>query len=132
MTSGLRKFHRYFWVLLTIGVSTFLFFSIKSLDFEDKNQANTELDTNRINPLKVQENDLIKVSEYTRVIEVIVKKSLKTSSSIVYAMDEEGKRSEILGQVEAVGIYNFRPKQAFKGIIIYDAIKDVEITKLSL
>jgi len=132
MTSGLRKVHKYIWLLLLIIVPVIMFFSIKDLDiFSSENNATSQLKGSKKVNLKTFENDIVKASVFENHIEIILKSTLKNSSSIVYEMGEKGNKSDVLGQLTTAGIYNFDINNLPKGIIIYDELKQVEITKFS-
>ncbi len=132
MTSGLRKAHKYIWLLLIIIVPVMMVFSIKDLDiFSSDNNTISQLKGSKKVSLKTSENDIIKASVFERHVEIILKSTLKNSSSVVYEMDEKGNKSGVIGQLTTAGIYNFNINILPKGIIIYDDLKDVEITKLS-
>ncbi len=132
MTSGLRKAHKYIWLLLIIIVPVIMVFSIKDLDiFSSDNNTTSQLKGSKKVSLKTSENDIIKASVFERHVEIILKSTLKNSSSVVYEMDEKGNKSSVIGQLTTAGIYNFNINILPKGIIIYDDLKDVEITKLS-
>ena len=132
MTSGLRKAHKYIWLLLIIIVPVMMVFSIKDLDiFSSENNTISQLKGSKKVSLKTSENDIIKASVFERHVEIILKSTLKNSSSVVYEMDEKGNKSGVIGQLTTAGIYNFNINNLPKGIIVYDDLKDVEITKLS-
>ena len=132
MTSGLRKAHKYIWLLLIIIVPVIMVFSIKDLDiFSSENNTISQLKGSKKVSLKTSENNIIKASVFENHVEIILKSTLKNSSSVVYEMDEKGNKSGIIGQLATAGIYNFNISTLPKGIIIYDDLKDVEITKLS-
>ena len=133
MTSGLRKAHKYIWLLLIIIVPAIMIFSIKDLDlFSSGTNTTSELTGSKKMSLKSVENDIVKIAVFESYLEIILKTTLKNSSSVVYKMDEKGNKSHVIGQLTTAGIYNFNINALPKGIIIYDAIKQVEITKLSL
>ncbi len=119
MTSGLRKVHKFSWILITFVGVVFLFFTIQQLNFQTKESS------------KINENEQIKILMKSNQVEVIIKSSLKTSSSVVYTLKENGERGEALGQVGTVGIYRFNTTNPIQGIVIVDQIKDVELTKLN-
>ena len=132
MTSRLRKAHKYSWLLLIIIVPVMMFFSIKDLDiFSSDNNSTSQLNGSNKMSLKVSENELVKFVVFESHVEIILKTTLKNSSSIVYEMDEKGNKSSVIGQLTTAGIYEFDINKLPKGIIIYDTLKDVEITKLS-
>jgi len=109
-----------------------MFFSIKDLDiFSSENNATSQLKGSKKVNLKTFENDIVIASVFENHIEIILKSTLKNSSSIVYEMGEKGNKSDVLGQLTTAGIYNFDINNLPKGIIIYDELKQVEITKFS-
>lgn len=132
MTSGQRKAHKVIWILIGITLPVLIFFSIRNLDFSiTKKKTNISKRMPNADALKVAENEIVKVSLFENSIEVILKSSLKTSSSVVYTINENGEKGNALGQVSTVGIYDFTIKEKVKGIVIVDKIKEVEITKLT-
>jgi hypothetical protein len=135
MTSGQRKAHKYIWLLIAIGIPILILFSIKDLDvFSSNNMSSSEIKATKSNVIKVAENDLIKVSlikiDSTNSIEVILKSTLKNASSLVYELQKNNKKGKLIGQLTTVGIYNFQIKQALKGIVVYDALKETLISKI--
>jgi len=132
MTSRLRKIHKYIWLLLLIVVPVIMVFSIKDLDiFSSENNATLQLKSSKKANLKTFENDIVKASVFENHIEIILKSTLKNSSSIVYEMGEKGNKSDVIGQLTTAGVYSFNINNLPKGIIIYDELKQVEITKFS-
>jgi hypothetical protein len=132
MTSGLRKAHKYIWLLLIIIIPVIMVFSIKGLNiFSPENNTVSQLEGSKKVSLKTSENNIIKIAVFENHVEIILKSTLKNSSSVVYVMDEKGNKSSVIGQLTKAGIYNFNINSLPKGIIIYDALKQVEITKLS-
>ena len=133
MTSVLRKAHTYIWLVLIIMVPTMMFFSVKDLAIfsSEKESVKTSLEASNKTRIASTENDIIKASLYVSHIEMILKTTLKNATSVVYSMDSNGNKSDIIGQLATAGIYKFTIKNLPKGIIIYDALKAVEITKLT-
>jgi hypothetical protein len=135
MTSGQRKAHIYIWLLIAIGIPVLIVFSINDLDvFSSKSASSIEIATTKNNVIKVAENELIKASlikmDSTNSIEVILKSTLKNPSSLVYELNKNNEKGELIGQLTTVGIYNFDTKESLKGIVIYDALKEKLISKI--
>ena len=131
MTSGQRKAHRYIWLLITVLVPLVIIFAIKDLNiFFSENNTASNFETSKKEVLKQSENDLIKVSVHKSSIEIILKSTLKNSSAVVYATDTKGNKKDLIGQLTTTGIYNFNINNLPKGILIYDALKEEDITKL--
>nr|WP_321235771.1 hypothetical protein [uncultured Psychroserpens sp.] len=132
MTSGLRKAHKYIWVLLIIIVPVIMFFSVKDLNvFSSEKATTSRLEGSKKTSLKSFENDIVKTSVFESHIEIILKSTLKNSSSVVYDIDKKGNKSNVIGQLTTAGIYNFNINNLPNGILIYDDLKEVEITKFS-
>ena len=130
MTSGLRKAHKYIWLLLIIIVPVIMFFSIKDLDFSSSENDSITFETSKKNPLKTTENNLIRVTLYKDSIEIILKSTLKNASSIVYASKTSRIKKQIIGQLTSAGIYNFSIEKQPISILVYDELKDKLITKI--
>ncbi len=129
MTSGLRKAHRYIWLILVIGIPVMMVFAIRDLQFTDTNtvQINTEEFTKK-NAKPDFENEIILLAFYQKSMELILKKPLKNASSTVYAIDGNNVKT-VLGQLTTPGKYQFDVKNTPKNIMVYDEIKDSLITK---
>jgi len=130
MNSGLRKAHKYSWLLLLIIIPLIMFFSIKDLMlFESTKNADINPNFSRSITDRDFENDLFKVAFYPKNIEIILKTTLKNASSTVYAVDDNNKKQKIIGQLTTAGIYFFDINDIPKNIMIYDDIKEELITK---
>lgn len=130
MNSGLRKAHKYSWLLLLIIIPLIMFFSIKDLVlFESTNNRDISPNISKVIPDRNFENDLIKVAFYQKNIEIILKTTLKNASSTVYAVDDNLKKQKVIGQLTTAGIYTFEIIDIPKNILLYDDIKNVLITK---
>jgi hypothetical protein len=129
MTSGLRKGHRYFWLILFIAVPIMIVFAIKDLNFSNTNTEQS-FDTGfTLKNAKADfENEMIKVAFYPTSIELILKNTLKNASSTVYAVDSNDVKT-VIGQLTTSGKYQFNVTEMPKNILIYDEIKDRLITK---
>ena len=85
MNSGLRKAHKYSWLLLVLIIPLIMYFSIKDLIILDPTKK-TDINHNftKSIPEREFENDLIKVAFYPKNIEIILKTTLKNASSTIY------------------------------------------------
>ena len=135
MTSGLRKAHKLIWLFLIIVIPIIMFFSVKNLDFyaqQESNSIPSELDS--YENFETDKNDILNAvisrTEDSIVVTLEIKTPLKAPSAEVYEIDENGKKSLYLGQLSIVKTYNFNVSSEATGILIYDALKDTEITKL--
>jgi len=130
MTSGLRKAHKYSWLLLAIIIPLIMFFALKDVSLSSGNDSATSFEPSKEPILKMVENDVIKVSLLSNSIEIILKRTLKNASSIAYISDLSGNKNQIIGQLSTVGVYRFNMETLPKSIILYDELKGELITKL--
>ncbi|WP_190811360.1 hypothetical protein [Flagellimonas sp. S3867] len=129
MDAGLRKRHKYIWLLLTLVLSTLLIMVIKSLNFNprvESSYASEEV----ADPIKEAKHDVMDVTVVktvdAHVLELNVKQPIKSASSVIFTLDENQK----IGQLEGIGTYTFQLENEISGIIIKDVIKNQEILKL--
>lgn len=126
-----RKVHKYIWLILALGLPFLLFFSVKNLDFSSTTKKEKTEDLINSSPLlKTAENEWVKASINSEGLEMLLKKPIKSASSIVYELTEKGKKGKTLGQVSTAGIYSFQCRNSILGIVIFDKLKESEITKL--
>ena len=131
MTYGLRKVHKYIWLILVIIIPIIILFSIKDLGvFSSEKDGVLQIKSSKKIHIGYVENDLISASFSENKIKIILKTTLKNSSSVVYATDAKGNKSRIIGQLTTAGVYTFNSISKPKGIIISDDLKNVQITKL--
>lgn len=130
MNSGLRKAHKYTWLILLIIIPVIMFFSVKDLMII-ASTSNTDLNQNYLKsiPDSKFENDLIKVAFYPKSIVIILKTTLKNASSTVYAVGDNHKKQKVIGQLTTAGIYTFEIKDIPNNIMLYDDIKNELITQ---
>ena len=109
MTSGLRKAHKYIWLALVVIIPIIIIFSIKDLSvFSSEKDEVSQIEYSENENITSFENDIIRASFSENKIEIILKTTLKNSSSVVYAVDAEGNKSKIIGQLTTAGIYTFK------------------------
>ncbi len=130
MTSALRKAHKYSWLLLILLIPLIMIFALKDVPLLSNNEALTTFESSKGNIIKTAENDLLKVSVRSNSIEVILKRTIKNASSIIYNSDSKGNKNHIIGQISTVGIYTFNIETPPKSIVLYDNLKGELITKL--
>jgi hypothetical protein len=136
MTSGLRKAHKAIWLVLILMVPIVIVFAIKDLAlFSSEANVSSQFETSKEKILMVAENDLLKASiiakDSKNYLELILKSPLKNSSALVYTTTSSGDKIAAIGQLSTVGIYNLSVREKPKGILLYDGLKEVEITKIS-
>ena len=130
MTSGQRKVHKIIWLLLAIIIPLIMIFSVKDLtDLSSTNNQKFQKINSKEKSLNGFENELIKATVYEKYLEIILKSTLKSASSVVYEMDVEGEKTNIIGQLTSAGLYKFNINKIPKGIIVYDELKKTSITK---
>ena len=132
MTSGQRKAHKYIWLFIAIVIPLIMFFAVKDLDISTSQSSEKSFDlVSKEKVLNVYEDAIIKASVYKNHIEIILKSTLKNASSVVYETNTKGGKSNVIGQLTTAGIYKFNINNLPKGIIVFDDIKKVDITKFS-
>lgn len=135
MTSGLRKAHKYIWLLLLIIVPVLMFFSIKNLNYSTpQNNTGTSFEFGNYNILMTDENNLLKAvavkAEQAIKLDFEIKTPFKSASSEVYELNENKEKGKYLGIITSAKIYSFELNTNATGILIYDSLKKREITKL--
>jgi len=132
MTSGQRKAHKIIWLTLGIAVPFFMVFTIKDLDFENIKTNDTSItEESSSKPAKTAENELLKAAVYKGHMDIILKSPLKTPSALLYELNKEGSKERLLGQLKAVDIYKFNIADIPNGLLVYDPLKELEITKIT-
>ncbi|AXT19122.1 hypothetical protein D7030_14140 [Flavobacteriaceae bacterium AU392] len=137
MTSDLRKVHKIIWIILIIAIPVLIVFSIKSI----KEPLFTDSDLKIVSKNNVQntilDNDSFHISVQGKntslnMLNIVVKKPLKSASSIVYGTSSDSGKEIYLGVIDKKGIYTFDIDRSIKGLRIYDDIKKIDISNLKL
>ena len=132
MNSKQRKTHLLIWLLLAVAVPIFMFFTIKSLDFSPEEDKITYRSKVNSAIKKSAENDMLEIvlTKYN-TITVYLKSPIKHPSSLVYELTDNNSRGKLIGQINnAVIAHSFEIENSIIGIVLYDPIKEIEITKL--
>tara|TARA_B110000967_G_C18895027_1_gene569989 strand:+ start:1483 stop:1824 length:342 start_codon:yes stop_codon:yes gene_type:complete len=109
-----------------------MIFSVKDLDIlSSKNNQKTKNEVSIEKRLDVVENSIIKATLYKTYVEIVLKSSLKNASSVVYELNSEGEKSTIIGQLSTAGIYRFSIHKLPNKLLIYDDLKQTNITKIT-
>ncbi|WP_299443666.1 hypothetical protein [uncultured Aquimarina sp.] len=136
MTSGLRKTHKIIWILLLIAVPVLLMFSIHSIKEPLLTDSDVLISEKVSGQRTVLENDTfyisIKEQNSSNALQVILKKPLKTASSILYGITPSNGDGNYLGTLSKKGIYQFEVDKSTKSIRIYDDIKKNNIINIAL
>lgn len=137
MTSDLRKAHKIIWIILIIAIPVLIVFSIKSI----KEPLFTDSDLKIVSKDNVQntilDNDSFHISVQGKntplnMLNIVVKKPLKSASSIVYGTSSNSEKEIYLGIIDKKGIYTFDIDKSIKELRIYDDIKKIDISNLKL
>ena len=133
MTNGQRKVHKYIWLGMALILPLLIFMSVRHIKFNSgvaEASSSAELTPNAL----VVEQDWIRTAivdtKDGNTLHLRLKKPLKHPSALVYALNDQGQKGDLLGQLQGIGDYEFKINSSFGGILIYDAIKEVEIEKL--
>lgn len=136
MTSGLRKAHSIIWICLIVIIPILLVLSVKSIrePLITDNDVTIKSTSNGEQTILENSQFLIGVKELNSVkhIRIILKKPLKSASSMVYGTLNNGTTDQFLGVIDKKGVYQFKADTSIKTIRIYDEIKKNNIIKLEL
>jgi len=135
MTSGLRKTHKIIWLLLIIAIPILLILSVNSI--KEPLLTDSDISTSEtIGQRTVLENEnfliSIKEQETSNALQIILKKPLKSASSIVYGVTPNNEDGAYLGILDKKGIYTFDVDKSTKSIRVYDEIKKNNIINIAL
>lgn len=133
MTSGLRRAHKYIWLLIAIVLPVLVIFSFDDIQLTTPKTIGTNTASTDVpKVIKSSENELLKaVLLEDNSLRVILKSSLAQASSIIYLLDANNNLSKPIGQLNSRGSYLFElHDKNIYGIAIKDNIKDQLVTKL--
>ncbi|MBG6130069.1 phage terminase large subunit-like protein [Aquimarina sp. EL_43] len=136
MTSGLRKTHKIIWIVLIIIMPVLIVLSIKSIKepllTDDDLSLTPILSGQRI----VLDDDSffigVKEQNSLNALQIILKKPLKSASSLVYGVLPSEKKDTYLGVLDKKGVYMFEIDKQIRSIRIYDEIKKSDIVNIEL
>ena len=133
MTNGQQRAHKFIWIAMVITLPLLIFASIRHLSF-DVQTTDISVESNSGSSALVVEQDWIRTAVVDKndetLLQIRLKKPLKTPSALVYTLDQWGNKDQLLGQLQGIGNYEFPLNTSFEGILVYDAIKEQEIEKL--
>ncbi len=133
MNGKQRRFHTYIWLFIAVVLPVLMIMAIKDLSYGSMiNQpisGTTEPATALILEQEMLKTEIITASGTTR-LQIFVKKPIQHPSALVYTLNKMGEKDLLLGQLEGVGKYSFELPNVINGIVLYDAIKDMEIEKM--
>ncbi|MDY8134551.1 hypothetical protein [Aquimarina sp. 2201CG5-10] len=136
MTSGLRNTHKIIWILLIIAVPILIILSVQSIKeplFSDNDELFISETSNQRTILEDQ-NFLIHIKEQNtgNVLHIILKKPLKSASSLVYGITTDTQKEVYIGTLNNTGQYSFDIDKLIKKVKIYDEIKQNDILNIEL
>ncbi len=133
MDSGLRKRHKWMWLILAPVLFILVFLVLDTLRFPSSPKS-FDMYSFQGTSIKEAENDKVKIvlsnSSNQYVLNVLVKQPLRATSSVVFEINGKGEKGRVLGQLEGEGNYAFAGKGNIKGIVVEDVIKKQQILKL--
>ena len=135
MDAPLRKTHVYIWVLIALIVPVIIFFSVKNIPSfpQDEHTNKGIIGKQPVINTVTHENFTISFRGKNNVasqIEIKVNKPIKASSAILYTLNNNNDKGDLLGTLSGKGSYLFDLNGPLRGILIYDQIKDREIKKI--
>ncbi|WP_109302672.1 hypothetical protein [Aquimarina sp. AU474] len=136
MTSGLRKMHKIIWIMLIVIVPVLIFLSIQSIKQPLLTDSDVLLTSEESGKRAVIDNEHLSISideqGSSNTLQLILKKPLKSASSIVYAVSSNQQKRSLLGVLDTKGIYTFELNKLTESITIYDEIKKSDIINIKL
>ena len=130
MNSTQRKVHKYVWMVLVIVVPLIIVMSIKDLDITSIRTQKTSETAMQTGKGSVYQNEIFKVNLYEESLDLVLKQPVKSTSIAVYGLDSNLVRDVILGQLSTEGTYRFTLKDRPAGVLLFDGLKNTEISKL--
>lgn len=134
MTGGQRRYHVYIWLLIAVVMPVLMILGVKDLSYRSIKQTATS-DIPKAGSSLVLEQELLKTEilsgSGTTMLNIYLKKPIQHPSALVYTLNDSGEKDQYLGQLEGVGKYSFELPSTVNGILLYDAIKDMEIEKMT-
>jgi hypothetical protein len=133
---NLIKMHRIIWLSIAIIVPVLLFLSIRNLNFQNTDaQTLDSPQSEHGKVLKSKENkfliaSIVQIQDNQMQLDVRVKKPLEYPTLIIYTLGESGDRNKLIGQIGSKGKYRFTIGDNINGILLYDALKKITVTKL--
>lgn len=136
MTSGLRKAHKIIWLVLGILGVVLIVLSVKSV----KQSLDIDRDISVIKKPTTEHTITDNADWYiaveeltdTNVIQIVVKRPLKSASTGVYEMSSNQERGAFIGTMDKKGLYTFKLDKTVKKIQLFDAIKNDVIQNIDL
>ncbi|MDH7447762.1 hypothetical protein [Aquimarina sp. 2201CG14-23] len=135
MTSGLRKTHKIIWLLLIIVIPILLVLSVNSIKESLLIDGDvTVSETSGQRTVLDDESFLIGIKELetSNTLQLILKKPLKSASSLVYGVTPSNTDGKYLGTLDKKGVYTFKIDKSIKSIRVYDEIKKNNIVNIEL
>ncbi|WP_025667164.1 superantigen-like protein SSL4 [Aquimarina megaterium] len=136
MTSGLRKTHKIIWIVLIIIMPVLIVLSIKSIKEPLLTDGDLSLTPILSGQRIVLDDDSffigIKEQNSLNALQIILKKPLKSASSLVYGVLPSKKKDTYLGVLDKKGVYMFEIDKQIRSIRIYDEIKKSDIVNIEL
>lgn len=136
MTSGLRKTHKIIWIVLIIIMPVLIVLSIKSIKEPLLTDGDLSLTPILSGQRIVLDDDSffigVKEQNSLNALQIILKKPLKSASSLVYGVLPSEKKDTYLGVLDKKGVYMFEIDKQIRSIRIYDEIKKSDIVNIEL
>ncbi|NER14606.1 hypothetical protein GWK08_14215 [Leptobacterium flavescens] len=135
MTSDLRKRHLIMWIGIIAIIPALMVIAVINIpNYPKDNQLSKGLTVNGETVLKTVEAESLRLRllelRSGTFLEVQVLQPLKSSSTAVYALNNDLSQGVFIGQIGSKGPYRFPAAGNLSGISVFDTIKEEEITKI--
>ncbi|CAM1344157.1 hypothetical protein [Tenacibaculum amylolyticum] len=126
MTSGLRKTHRYVWLVLILVMPILMYFAIQNDPYTVLENTKTVKEPSSF----ISKNEHLSYQKKGVALLILIKKPFKNASVAVYEL-QNGEQGDILGEIaSAQETYAFNINANADGFLLYDVIKKEAITKI--
>jgi hypothetical protein len=136
MTSGLRKAHKIIWIVLGLLGAVLIVLSINSVKqpFLTDSDASIATTTEGVHTIEDNAQFYMSIEEQanSNTLQIVLKRPLKSASTIVYTLTSDLKKGTFLGTIDKKGLYAFDIDKSIKKIQLYDGIKNNEIRNIDL
>lgn len=130
MIASQRKAHKLIWLAMVLAIPVLLFLSLGDVNFFKSQTGRRPLNIqNGLSEVSTT-NNYLSVKHSGSRLHIVVKKPIRSTSTLLYELNAKGERGMEIGQLQGVGNYAFSISPNAKGLLVVDSIKSEELFKL--